>query len=65
MSSPLTAGVYTSPSVPISSPVASVTLEIEPAVPDKTSSYLASTPSRPWLSPPQNPITCEAKLLYG
>ena len=38
---------------------------IFPGVPVKTLSHLASNPSRPWLSVPQNPIKFDAKLLYG
>ena len=61
-SSPEIGSVCFSPSVPTSSPLAFWALSIYPSFPFNILSYLASIPSKPWLSLPQNPIICDAKF---
>ena len=65
MSSPSVGSLYSSDVFFITFPDASVILLIEPFFPFKYSSYFDSIPFKPWLSLPQNPIICDAKLLYG
>ena len=49
----------------ITLPWGSVCIAIDPALPDSTELYVASSPARPWASVPVNPTMCAASCPSG